>query len=248
LTVRPPIEPSVAPPRILVYLCRVDFDAYARTAVDIVNAPLHDMDDLAALFAEHTWLASAATERDLASLRRAQRRLREVFEHGSAGRDGLAVKELNALLEAYPIQPRISGHEMGDWHMHVTGRGSAVSSEYLAGAVWGLAVWLCEHGSSRFGVCADERCGNVYLDTSSNCCRRFCSERCATRSHVAAHRARKRAQDPRALPDEAAGRSGGAASDGEGDGAQRGNAQGAQGVNAHGAQEVDALQGAPALG
>ena len=63
----------------------------------------------------------------------------------------------------------------------------------MAGAVWGLAVWLCEYGSARFGICADERCGNVYLDTSSNCCRRFCSERCATRSHVAAHRARKRA-------------------------------------------------------
>ena len=39
------------------------------------------------------------------------------------------------------------------------------------GAVWGLAVWLCEYGSARFGVCADERCGNVYLDTSSNCFR-----------------------------------------------------------------------------
>ena len=68
-----------------------------------------------------------------------------------------------------------------------------VSAEYLAGAVWGLSVWLCEYGSARFGVCADERCGNVYLDTSSNNCRRFCSERCATRSHVAAHRARKKA-------------------------------------------------------
>ncbi len=77
--------------------------------------------------------------------------------------------------------------------MHVTSRGASVSSEYLAGAVWGLSVWLCEYGSARFGVCADDRCGNVYLDTSSNCCRRFCSERCATRSHVAAHRARKRA-------------------------------------------------------
>ena len=91
------------------------------------------------------------------------------------------------------MQPRISGHDVGDWHMHVTGRGSSASAEYLAGAIWGLAVWLCEYGSARFGVCADERCGNVYLDTSSNCCRRFCSERCATRSHVAAHRARKRA-------------------------------------------------------
>ena len=91
------------------------------------------------------------------------------------------------------MQPRISGHDSSDWHMHVTSRGASVSAEYLAGAVWGLSVWLCEYGSARFGVCADERCGNVYLDTSSNCCRRFCSERCATRSHVAAHRARKRA-------------------------------------------------------
>jgi predicted RNA-binding Zn ribbon-like protein len=172
----------------------VDFDAYARTAVDIVNAPLHDMDDLAALFGDLSWLAATATERDLGALRRAQKRLREVFQHGSAGRDEEAAVELNALLEHYPIQPRISVHDdTNDWHMHVTGRGSAVSSELLAGAVWGLAVWLCEHGASRFGVCADERCGNVYLDTSSNCCRRFCSERCATRSHVAAHRARKRA-------------------------------------------------------
>jgi predicted RNA-binding Zn ribbon-like protein len=70
----------------------------------------------------------------------------------------------------------------------------------MAGAVWGLAVWLCESGSDRFGVCADERCGNVYLDTSSNCCRRFCSERCATRSHVAAHRARKRAVTVESTP------------------------------------------------
>jgi predicted RNA-binding Zn ribbon-like protein len=116
-----------------------------------------------------------------------------VFEHGSAGRDMAAVEALNALLDAHPVQPRISGHQVNDWHMHVTGRGSSVAAEHMAGAVWGLAVWLCEYGSARFGVCADERCGNVYLDTSSNCCRRFCSERCATRSHVAAHRARKRA-------------------------------------------------------
>jgi predicted RNA-binding Zn ribbon-like protein len=173
----------------------VDFDEYARTAVEIVNAPLVAMADLTELFGPPDPVADGATDRDLAAIRRAQRRLREVFEHGSAGRDADAVGGLNALLAAYPIQPRISTHDSDGWHMHITGRGSALSSGYLAGAVWGLAAWLCEHGSSRFGVCADERCGNVYLDTSSNCCRRFCSERCATRSHVAAHRARKRAAE-----------------------------------------------------
>lgn len=172
----------------------MDFDAYARTAVDLVNAPLSGIDDLRALLArESPWMGDEAAERDLVTFRRAQKRLRDVFEFGSSGRDADAVTELNALLAAFPVQPRISGHDSRDWHMHVTGRAASVSAEYLAGAAWGLAVWLCEFGSARFGVCADERCGNVYLDTSSNCCRRFCSERCATRSHVAAHRARKRA-------------------------------------------------------
>lgn len=170
----------------------MDFDAYARTAVDLVNSPLDD--GAPELFTgDQSWMRDEVTDRDAAVLRRAQRKLREVFELGSAGRDAEVVAELNALLEAFPVQPRISGHDSCDWHMHVTGRGASVSAEYLAGAVWGLSVWLCQYGSSRFGVCADDRCGNVYLDTSSNCCRRFCSERCATRSHVAAHRARKRA-------------------------------------------------------
>ncbi|MEU8264151.1 CGNR zinc finger domain-containing protein [Micromonospora sp. NPDC048999] len=179
----------------------MNFDAYARTGVDLVNARLDDLDDLRALFPDDNgWMRDEIADRDLAIFRRAQKRLRDVFEYGTSGRDAEAVAELNALLETFPVQPRISGHDSSDWHMHVTGRGASVSSEYLAGAVWGLSVWLCEYGSARFGVCADERCGNVYLDTSSNCCRRFCSERCATRSHVAAHRARKRAAGGDPLP------------------------------------------------
>ena len=171
----------------------MNFDAYARTAVDLVNSRLDDLNDLQELLRHDQWMAEEATERDVATFRRARNRLRDVFELGSKGRDIEAVATLNALLEAFPVQPRISGHDSNDWHMHITSRGSSISAEYLAGAVWGLSAWLCQYGSARFGVCADERCGNVYLDTSSNCCRRFCSERCATRSHVAAHRARKRA-------------------------------------------------------
>jgi hypothetical protein len=171
----------------------VNFDAYARRAVDLVNTPLGDVEALKCMLGAEPWMRDEVAERDLAIFRRAQRRLRDVFDLGTSERDTEAVAALNGLLEAYPVQPRISGHDADDWHMHVTSRGSSVSAEYLAGAVWGLAVWVCEYGSARFGVCADERCGNVYLDTSSNCCRRFCSERCATRSHVAAHRARKRA-------------------------------------------------------
>jgi predicted RNA-binding Zn ribbon-like protein len=178
----------------------VNFDEYARTAVDLVNAQVETLEQLRDFYGPESWQAGEISDRDVATLRRGAKRLREVFEHGSAGRDTAAVAALNALLESHPVQPRISAHKVDDWHMHVTGRGSSVGAEHMAGAVWGLAVWLCESGSSRFGVCADERCGNVYLDTSSNSCRRFCSERCATRSHVAAHRARKRAAEADSIP------------------------------------------------
>jgi predicted RNA-binding Zn ribbon-like protein len=178
----------------------VNFDAYAHRAVVLVNAPLGTLGDLIVIFDEAGWPEAMADERDLSAFRSVQRRLRAIFDLGAGERDDEAVAAVNALLEAHPVQPRISGHDAGDWHMHVTGRGSSATSEFLAGAVWGLAVWLCEYGSARFGVCADDRCGNVYLDTSSNCCRRFCSERCATRSHVAAHRARKRAASDTLTP------------------------------------------------
>ncbi|MGA8113551.1 MAG: CGNR zinc finger domain-containing protein [Actinocatenispora sp.] len=171
----------------------MNFDAYAHTAVDLANAPLEGAADPRALFSDSSYSAEHANERDIAAMRRAGKRLRHVFELGASGQDAEVVEELNSLLVAYPVQPRISGHDASDWHMHATSRGAAVSAEYIAAAVWGLSVWLCEHGSDRFGVCADEHCRNVYLDTSSNNCRRFCSDRCATRSHVAAHRARKRA-------------------------------------------------------
>lgn len=176
-----------------VYGSGVNFDAYAQRAVELANAPLDAVLEPATFFGHDSWEAAEATERDMTVVRRAGKRLRRTFELGAAGRDAAVVDELNAMLVSYPVQPRISGHDASDWHMHATSRGSSVSAEYIAAAVWGLSVWLCDHGSDRFGMCADAHCGNVYLDTSSNNCRRFCSERCATRSHVAAHRARKRA-------------------------------------------------------
>ncbi len=122
----------------------MNFDAYARTAVDLVNAPMEGIDDLRAVFVVgQAWMRDEATERDVTTFRRAQKRLRDVFELGCAGRDTEAVNELNTLLKDHPVQPRISGHDASDWHMHVTSRGASVSAEYLAGAVWGLAVWLC---------------------------------------------------------------------------------------------------------
>jgi hypothetical protein len=119
----------------------VDFDAYARMAVDLVNAPLDDLSSLKTVFPDPEWMCEEATERDLQAFRRAQKKLRDVFEHGSSGREHEAVNELNGLLENHPVHPRISGHQSGNWHIHVTSRGSMVSAEYLAGGAIPADLW-----------------------------------------------------------------------------------------------------------
>jgi predicted RNA-binding Zn ribbon-like protein len=58
----------------------------------------------------------------------------------------------------------------------------------------GLAMFCTELGVSRLGVCQALPCRQVYLDTSTNRSRRYCSERCATRANVAAYRQRRREQ------------------------------------------------------
>jgi predicted RNA-binding Zn ribbon-like protein len=43
------------------------------------------------------------------------------------------------------------------------------------------------------GVCSAEKCDCVYVDTSPNQSRRYCSDRCSSRANVAAYRARQKA-------------------------------------------------------
>jgi predicted RNA-binding Zn ribbon-like protein len=60
----------------------------------------------------------------------------------------------------------------------------------------GLSQVVIQHGWQRLGVCSADGCDNVYVDTSRNASRRYCSNTCASRSTVAAYRARKRPGSP----------------------------------------------------
>ena len=64
---------------------------------------------------------------------------------------------------------------------------------YTGAALLGLATLVCDLGPTRLGVCAEAKCDDVYVDTSPNQSRRYCSDRCSSRANVAAYRARQRA-------------------------------------------------------
>jgi predicted RNA-binding Zn ribbon-like protein len=172
----------------------MDFVRYAERAADLVNADLVDADALVGFLVARAWLQDKVVERDATALRRFQRELRPVFEASNERDEHAVVDLLNTLLAKHPVTPYIAGHEPGNWHMHVADKTSSVAELLVAESLMGLSTLVCDLGASRLGVCDASPCTHVFVDTSPNQSRRYCSDRCSSRANVAAYRARQKAQ------------------------------------------------------
>ena len=176
----------------------MDFVRYAERSAGLVNADLGDADHLIHFLDERQWLHAAVAERDAGALRRFVKELRPVFEASNAGDEQAVVALLNTLLAKHPVTPYIAGHDStgpvgSRWHMHVADRDSSVSELLIAESLMGLSTLVCDLGATRLGVCDASGCDHVFVDTSPNQSRRYCSDRCSSRANVAAYRARQRA-------------------------------------------------------
>jgi predicted RNA-binding Zn ribbon-like protein len=171
----------------------VDFIRYAEASASLLNTELAGRDDLVAHLPGRQWLHPQCTDRDAAALRRFQKELRPVFEASEAENVAVVITGLNALMEKHPITPMISDHDPADLHLHVATRSATVSELLIGEALLGLATLVCDLGPTRLGVCAEAKCDNVYVDSSPNQSRRYCSDRCSSRANVAAYRARQKA-------------------------------------------------------
>jgi CGNR zinc finger len=99
---------------------------------------------------------------------------------------------LAELLEAQPCKPYLTRHD-GTPHLHYA-RDDAPLAQWLpAQAASGLVLYVCRHGRSRLRRCAARGCGRWLVDTSRNQSRRYCEHACASRTTVAAYRARQKA-------------------------------------------------------
>jgi predicted RNA-binding Zn ribbon-like protein len=181
----------------------VDLASYAELAVRLVNTAslghdggdlLASVDGLRSLVSDREHLNHGITRSDLDALRMVRDEFRAFFVACSQDRGTAAAERLNDLLIQFPVHPQLSGHDGQPWHVHYTESGS-MSDKYAAGAAMGLAVRLAELGLERFGVCQAAPCTGVFVDTSANRSRRYCSDRCASRANVVAYRARKRGED-----------------------------------------------------
>lgn len=170
----------------------MDLVRYAERAAALVNADLDGPGALRAYLTDRAWLRDRVTPRDARVLRRFQAVVRPVFEYDET-RDAEVVQLLNDLLGRHPVTPYIAGHDADSWHLHVSNKTSSVADLLIAESLMGLATLACDLGPSRLGSCLSERCDAVFVDTSPNQSRRYCSERCASRANVAAYRARQKA-------------------------------------------------------
>lgn len=121
--------------------------------------------------------------------------LRRVFE--LVDEDGLdpACKHANAMLEQSRAVPVLSRHDGEPWHLHFHAVDAPFARAWAAAMVTALAVVLGNGFGERLGVCSAANCDRVYVDTSRNGTRRFCSTTCQNRVKTAAFRERRATSD-----------------------------------------------------
>lgn len=171
------------------------------TLVEFVNA-LADADtadddvdvDTRALLEQHGFGRAAAAPE--AAIRRTTARVRDLTPRVMSLPDSnvsAATDWINAELTELRVAPALSAHDGSELHIHWTPPSATFDDQVLADVLMSLAQELCDHGTERFGRCAATDCEHLFYDATRNGSRRFCSDpRCASRTHTADHRKRRK--------------------------------------------------------
>jgi predicted RNA-binding Zn ribbon-like protein len=178
----------------------VEYDTYSaealQLAVDLANTDVASRADVEEyLRVNDEWFVNrdaTLLDADLASIAGLSRHIRAVVESTT---DDEAVTRLNTLLECCSPEPRVTNHD-GSLHLHYSPDTATLVDQLGATVAMGMAQVVCRYGRERLGICAAEDCADVFVDTSRNRSRRYCSETCASRTTVSAYRARQRAAQP----------------------------------------------------
>ena len=117
--------------------------------------------------------------------------LRKVFL-ALDGRDlDRASDELNRMLAQHPAAPHLA-KETGVWRLHHHAPDAAPLPMWTSICAEGIARMIGTQAAHRLGVCGAPNCDRVYVDTTRNASRRFCSTTCQNRVKTAAFRLRRR--------------------------------------------------------
>ena len=176
----------------------MNYDTYGSSAVelaiDLANAERDEPGWGEAFLTSHEeWFTTGA---DLTVTGREVARVAEVADLvravAVAEDEDAVLHGLNELLARARPRPYATAHD-GELHLHYARDDAGPLEQLTTTVAMGLSQVVVQHGWQRLGVCSADGCDDVYVDTSRNASRRYCSNTCASRSTVAAYRARQRA-------------------------------------------------------
>ncbi|MEO3798349.1 CGNR zinc finger domain-containing protein [Nonomuraea sp. B10E15] len=123
-------------------------------------------------------------------------KVRRVFEAMHTDRDDEAAALVNALVISTGARPQLDRAPGEPWQVHFHGADDTLAVGWSAGIASALTLAIGSDLGGRLGICQAARCDRVYVDTSRNAVRQFCSRPCQSRTKAAAYRARSAARRP----------------------------------------------------
>ena len=148
-------------------------------------------DDLKHFLAVRGIEVASVTQDDLEQARI----LRELLRHTWTAKTlEDALGNLNMLLETVQVHLQVAQDSDG-LHLEYTFQPEdGVVTRLGAACALGITALLQTYGIERLRACMASPCQDVYVDTSRNKSRRFCSDRCANRYNIAAFRDRQKGE------------------------------------------------------
>ena len=175
----------------------MNYDTYGSTAVELAielaNADRDDPGWAGAFLGSHDEWFTPGTTLELTAAESAQAADAADLVRAVAVAETQpeVLDRLNELLALARPRPYATDHD-GELHLHYARPDAPVLEQLTTTVAMGLSQVVAQHGWQRLGVCSAEGCDDVYVDTSRNASRRYCSNTCASRSTVAAYRARQK--------------------------------------------------------
>jgi predicted RNA-binding Zn ribbon-like protein len=134
--------------------------------------------------------ASPITQTDLNEVRELRQQLRLAWDADTTS-DMLSL--LNPLVASTPVTLQFEEDAEQHVHLRVEEQPDTPLVQHLAvECALDIIDVLQQHGFERMRACAADPCQDVFIDTSRNNSRRFCSERCANRYNISVFRERQK--------------------------------------------------------
>ncbi len=114
--------------------------------------------------------------------------LRSVFDSDSIF---VRTERINKILDDGVRSIRLATHDDLPPHLHFADAEDDLVQRVKALTAGGLAIFAVEAEAGRMGVCGKPGCGRVFVDTSKNGRRAYCSARCGNARAVQRYRERR---------------------------------------------------------